>query len=111
MASLRYIEGVTTLEYTETKCVGCQMCLQVCPHGVFGPSESKVVLLLDEGACIECGACARNCPAQAIKVRAGVGCAAYIINGLLGVSPSDCCCAPPLDGEEEESCCGGSSCC
>ena len=32
-------------------------------------------VLTDRGACIECGACARNCEAEAISVRAGVGCA------------------------------------
>jgi ferredoxin len=28
---------------------------------------------------MECGACAKNCPAAAIAVTPGVGCAAYII--------------------------------
>ena len=108
MASLRYIEGVTTLSYDEKKCVGCQRCIEVCPHAVFGPSEEKVVLVIDEGACIECGACARNCPVAALSVRVGVGCAAYIINGLLGVAPGDCCCAPPIAGDDEGK---SSGCC
>jgi len=46
-------------------------------------------------ACIECGACAKNCPFGAIDVKAGVGCATAILRG------GDCC--------EPSGCCGGSS--
>jgi ferredoxin len=44
-------------------------------------------------ACMECGACARNCPAEALSVRSGVGCAAAVINAALGRKSSACCCA------------------
>jgi len=33
----------------------------------------------DLDGCMECGACAQNCPASAIRVTPGVGCASYII--------------------------------
>jgi ferredoxin len=46
---------------------------------------------VDRDACMECGACARNCPVAALRVRAGVGCAAAVINGALGRG-GDCCC-------------------
>jgi ferredoxin len=48
--------------------------------------------LRDRDACIECGACARNCPVTALTVQAGVGCASAIIHGwLTGEAPScDC---------------------
>ncbi len=40
---------------------------------------------------MECGACARNCPVDAIRVRAGVGCATAVIYGLLtGKESCDC---------------------
>jgi ferredoxin len=43
-------------------------------------------------ACMECGACAQNCPTQAVTVEAGVGCAAAVINTALGRDSSSCCC-------------------
>ena len=54
------------------------MCTRVCPHGVFlleGPKAE----ISDIDGCMECGACALNCPTEAIRVNPGVGCAAYII--------------------------------
>jgi len=44
-------------------------------------------------ACMECGACARNCPTEALTVKAGVGCAAAVIKGALGRESSSCCCS------------------
>jgi ferredoxin len=39
--------------------------------------------------CMECGACALNCPTEAIEVNAGVGCAAAIImSWVTGKAPS-----------------------
>jgi len=37
---------------------------------------------------MECGACATNCPTEAITVQSGVGCAAALINTALdGTAP------------------------
>jgi hypothetical protein len=47
---------------------------------------------------MECGACARNCPAEALYVRAGVGCAVAVVNSMLGRKKSSCCCT--IDSEE-----------
>jgi hypothetical protein len=49
---------------------------------------------------MECGACARNCPARAITVSAGVGCAAAIIKGKLSGT------APSCDCGSGGACCG-----
>ncbi len=91
MTPLRYLENVATLELTTETCIGCGMCTEVCPHGVFTVEEGKA-RLVDRNACIECGACAGNCPVEALRVKAGVGCASAIINGwLTGKQPScDC---------------------
>lgn len=35
-------------------------------------------------SCMECGACAINCPVEAISVRPGVGCAAAIVADWFG---------------------------
>ena len=61
---------------------GCGRCMEVCPHQVFELTEKRAVIS-DLDACMECGACARNCPAAAIRVDAGVGCASGLINEWL----------------------------
>ncbi|MCX8023549.1 MAG: mercury methylation ferredoxin HgcB [Syntrophorhabdaceae bacterium] len=89
---LKYIKNVSTLELNASSCRGCGMCVEVCPHGVFALSRNKAVVV-DKDACMECGACMRNCPFEAIRVSAGVGCAAAMINGKLkGTSPDCGCC-------------------
>ena len=55
----------------------------VCPHAVFAMVDKRAVLA-DRGACMECGACARNCAEEAIRVRSGVGCAAGLLTSVLG---------------------------
>jgi len=58
------------------------MCWRVCPHAVFAENGRKADLAHAE-ACMECGACQLNCPADAIRVQSGVGCAAAMINSAL----------------------------
>lgn len=95
MKGFRYLSNVTTLELSVPTCIGCGRCLEVCPHEVFHLSELKA-RIVDRDACMECGACQRNCPVGAITVDAGVGCASGMINewlrdhGITKVS-SDCC--------------------
>ncbi len=90
MEQLIYLKDVVTLELEEEKCSGCGMCLIVCPHAVLGMNE-KHVHIEHRDACMECGACARHCPTDALSVQAGVGCAAAVINAALG-REGDCCC-------------------
>lgn len=89
---MRYLEKAVTLQFDATRCNGCATCTQVCPHAVF-VMEDKRAVLADRGACMECGACARNCEMGAITVRAGVGCAAGVIAGLISGGPPDCGCS------------------
>ena len=89
MSTFQYLEGVVTLEYDQGKCVGCTMCTIVCPHEVFR-MEAKKALLVARDMCMECGACMRNCPVNAITVEAGEGCVRGIINELLGIE-GPCC--------------------
>lgn len=118
-----YLKNVVTLQLDEKKCTGCGMCLDVCPHEVFKMNggapltvftddippvaesvdlpanagsflrRGKHVVIRNRDACMECGACSRNCPANAISVNSGVGCAAAVINSMLG-KEGDCCCGP-----------------
>jgi NAD-dependent dihydropyrimidine dehydrogenase PreA subunit len=88
---MRYLSNTASLEYFPARCIGCGMCVEVCPHGVFALVNKKAVIL-DKDRCMECGACAGNCAFGALTVNKGVGCAAAVINGLIsGTEPScDC---------------------
>ena len=87
---MNYLKNVATLKLDVEKCIGCGLCIAVCPHHVF-ELENKKARITDLDACMECGACSKNCPVEAISVKTGVGCASGIINGLLGGS-GECCC-------------------
>lgn len=87
---LSYLKDVVTLEFDPSLCTGCGRCLEVCPHAVFA-EDGKKVALVDRDACMECGACRRNCQAGAISVRAGVGCAWAIARSRIKKTDVACC--------------------
>ena len=95
MKEFRYLEGVATLALDKEKCIGCSMCVTVCPHRIFTVQERKAQIM-DFDACMECGACAVNCPAEAIAVTPGVGCASYLmsvwLHKLTGKKVESVCC-------------------
>lgn len=88
---MKYLSNTVTLEYSPERCVGCGICVEICPHGVFAIEHKKAVIL-ERDRCMECGACAANCAFGALGVAKGVGCAAALINSLItGGEPScDC---------------------
>ena len=102
--ALRYLPNVTTLRLNAAKCVGCSMCAAVCPHAVWVMNEKKAHLV-DRAACMECGACARNCAEGAISVKAGVGCAAAVLHGMLSGGSPECGCSSAADSASP--CCAG----
>ncbi len=87
---LKYLPGVTTLRLDQERCLGCGVCLEVCPHQVFAKDDGKVRLARRDD-CMECGACANNCAAGALSVEAGVGCATAVIGSALGRKGEVCC--------------------
>ena len=93
----KHLKDVATLSLFPEKCTGCKKCTAVCPHGVFNIENGKA-LILDKNSCMECGACAKNCPASAIAVDAGVGCAYAVIMGW-------------FSGKEPSCDCGADECC
>jgi NAD-dependent dihydropyrimidine dehydrogenase PreA subunit len=105
---LRYLRNVATIALDPEHCLGCGLCVQVCPHGVIAMAGGKAVIA-DRDACMECGACARNCAAGALVVQAGVGCAQAVINAALGRTGGDCCCSP--DARQVGGVGGGGGCC
>jgi NAD-dependent dihydropyrimidine dehydrogenase PreA subunit len=99
-----YLEN--TLRYYPERCINCNRCTQVCPHAVFAEGPDRVELARPT-ACMECGACANNCPVQAIEVQSGVGCAWAMISAALrgkDMDSCECSCGGP-----ESSCCGPST--
>ena len=84
MQGFRYLDDTAILRLSEEKCIGCV--------------KGKKALLIDADTCMECGACAKNCPTDAIYVNPddGCGCAAYIIYSWIarfrGETPSGCGC-------------------
>jgi NAD-dependent dihydropyrimidine dehydrogenase PreA subunit len=100
---MKYLKDVTTLKLDASRCTGCGMCLEVCPHAVFRMENRKSVIT-DGDRCMECGACSRNCPAAAISVRAGVGCAAAIIVGAIRGTEPSCGCGSEDGGGKQVSC-------
>ena len=91
MKRFRHLQNVATLAYDQEKCVGCGLCVMVCPHRVFVLNNDKAEVQ-DREACMECGACALNCPTEAMTVTPGVGCASYIIQTWLPKGRAPQCC-------------------
>jgi NAD-dependent dihydropyrimidine dehydrogenase PreA subunit len=92
---LRYLKDVVTLELDSNKCTGCGLCTHVCGHAVFAINGGAVEVL-DRDGCMECGACAMNCPVEAVTVRPGVGCAWAIFTDCFkktGVSEHQAACS------------------
>jgi NADPH-dependent glutamate synthase beta subunit-like oxidoreductase len=63
----RCLQCTTGARLTREKCVSCLSCLRICPHGA---PRIKVggYVYFDAEACHACGACASQCPAQAIAI-------------------------------------------
>ena len=73
MKHFRYLEDTVTLQLDDSRCIGCGNCVVVCPHRVFTLAGKKAQIA-DLGGCMECQACSRNCPTEAISLAQGEGC-------------------------------------
>jgi NAD-dependent dihydropyrimidine dehydrogenase PreA subunit len=58
-----------TIQIEREECIGCRICLEVCPRGVytFNDGDNKADLMLPE-ACVNCNACVRRCPAECLHI-------------------------------------------
>lgn len=56
------------MTYDQPKCIGCQMCIRVCPaHAIeLVPGKKKVRIFV--GQCINCGQCTEVCPPQCLSL-------------------------------------------
>ena len=98
---MRYLKNGETLFLNADLCTGCRECIEVCPHAVFAMEGGRAAIVDREG-CMECGACMKNCASGAIRVKAGVGCAAAILKGMIQGGAPSCGC----DGSSGGACCG-----
>jgi len=89
MKAATYLKNITTLRYDSTKCIGCGLCVDVCPHRVF-QMDGRKAYITDKDRCMECGACELNCISSAINVSKGVGCAAAVINSYFNKGEVSC---------------------
>ncbi|MEM2094061.1 MAG: 4Fe-4S binding protein [Candidatus Bathyarchaeia archaeon] len=56
-----------TITYSKDQCVGCLLCIRVCPSGAITAIEGRKVVF-DMGRCLFCGQCAEICPKNAIRL-------------------------------------------
>jgi len=49
-------------------CIGCCICVEVCPNEVFVMSGDKAVVMHPE-RCNGCGVCVENCPVDVISLK------------------------------------------
>lgn len=63
-------EEKITLDQSE--CIGCELCYDVCPKGIYDMDESQNVAIMvkPDSECVACRACVLQCPTDAISLRA-----------------------------------------
>ena len=49
-------------------CIGCRICIGLCPYSAIEFNELKAVSVVNEAVCKGCGSCAAYCPSGAAKV-------------------------------------------
>jgi len=51
------------------RCNGCRACFDICPVGVYGElDEDQKIIFRDQHACFACGACAKQCREDALRL-------------------------------------------
>ena len=50
-------------------CIGCQVCIDLCPYGAIEFNARKGISEVNEAVCKGCGSCAGYCPSGAARVR------------------------------------------
>jgi heterodisulfide reductase subunit A len=51
------------------KCIGCQVCIGLCPYNAIEFDQRKQISFVNEALCKGCGSCAGFCPSSAAQIR------------------------------------------
>ena len=54
------------VEVDKEKCIGCGVCVTVCPVGAISLSEGEEYAIIDHDQCIECFTGIETCPQESI---------------------------------------------
>ncbi len=61
--SKQFLETIGNVAHvTARNCVGCKLCLEVCPYDAITFDEDKQIVVVNEILCQGCGACSAICP-------------------------------------------------
>jgi pyruvate formate lyase activating enzyme len=63
-------ESISThpqVQWVETRCIGCETCLEVCPNSALTRLENGEIYV-NRDKCRGCGACAEACPSTALEL-------------------------------------------
>ncbi|MFX1282412.1 MAG: CoB--CoM heterodisulfide reductase iron-sulfur subunit A family protein [Promethearchaeota archaeon] len=61
------VEGSTAKILDKRKCVGCEICIKICPFGAITKNEEDEVEII-QVLCHGCGICGASCPHKAITI-------------------------------------------
>lgn len=59
--------GRPELVWTRERCLGCDLCLAVCPRGAL-QTDATGAKAIDPSRCDRCGQCAESCPGEALNL-------------------------------------------
>ena len=60
---------VKTSTISESLCIGCKTCLEVCSYGAISYDEKKNISVVNEVICRGCGNCVAACPSGAARIK------------------------------------------
>ncbi len=60
------LEMKPQLHWLEPRCIGCRLCLEMCPNGALSLTDKGIVI--DRDICHGCGTCADECPSTALEL-------------------------------------------
>lgn len=66
--------------YTKKKCIGCQTCVEVCPHHALTLTPQGIVT--NPNLCVLCGKCVDECPTLALEMSGTEYSVDYLINEI-----------------------------
>lgn len=86
-------------------CIGCKICIDLCPYSAIEFDERRQVSVINEAMCKGCGSCAGYCPSGAAQIKHFNETQIFNeIDGLLGMMPDFTCpeAEPVVDSVENQ---------